>query len=142
MAEIKTKKTTQSASAFIKSIPDDAKRKEATQLLTIFKEATGLPPRMWGTNIIGFGSYHYASERSSQKGEWPLVGFSPRKQNLSLYIMPGFADYGALLKKLGPHKTSVGCLYIKHLSNVHIPTLRTLITRSLKDMRKKHGVKK
>lgn len=138
MAELKTKRTTKSPSAFIKSIKDANKRADSAELIRIFKEATGEKPVMWGSSIIGYGSYHYKSERSSQEGDWPLTGFSPRAQNLTLYIMPGFSKYGALLKKLGPHKKSVGCLYIKRLSDTHIPTLKTLIKRAVADMRMKY----
>jgi hypothetical protein len=141
MAEIKTKKTNASAAAFIAKVADKEKQKDAKQLLKIFKEVTGLPAKMWGASMIGFGSYHYKSERSAQEGDWPLTGFSPRKQNLTIYIMPGFKDYGALLKKLGPHKTSVGCLYLKRLSDIDLPTLRALIKRSVADMKKRQSVK-
>ncbi len=140
MAEIKTKKNNASVTAFIASIADETRRKDAKALLVVFREATGMPPKMWGTAIIGYGTYHYKSERSKQEGDWMLTGFSPRKQNLSLYIMPGFRNYPALLKKLGPHTTSVGCLYIKRLSDVHLPTLKTLIKQSVKDMKKKYNV--
>lgn len=141
MAEIKTKKTNKSAAAFIATVEPKEKRDDAKKLLAIFKEATGMPPKMWGTSIVGYGSYHYKSERSRQQGDWPLTGFSPRKQNLTLYIMPGFKEYGALLKKIGPHKKSVSCLYIKRLSDIHIPTLKTLIMKSVKEMQKKYGKK-
>jgi hypothetical protein len=139
MAELKTKKTSASVDKFISSIPEEQKRKDAKALLGIFRSITKEKAALWGSSIIGFGTYHYKSERSSQEGDWPLTGFSPRKQNLTLYIMPGFKKYGALLKKLGPHKKSMGCLYIKRLSDIHIPTLRTLISRSVSDMRKKYG---
>ena len=129
-----------SVSAFINTVPEEEKRKDAKELLKIFKETTGMTPAMWGESIIGFGSYHYKSERSTQEGDWPLTGFSPRKQNLTVYIMPGFKEYGDLLKKLGPHKHSVSCIYIKKLSDIHIPMLRTLIKKSVKHMQKKYGV--
>lgn len=138
MAELKTKRSRASVPKFIQSIEDDARRRDAKELLAIFKEATGMRAVLWGESIVGFGSYHYKSDRSTQEGDWPLVGFSPRKQNLTIYIMPGFKEYGALLEKLGPHNKSVGCLYLKRLSDVHIPTLRTLIKRSVRDMQKKY----
>jgi hypothetical protein len=97
---------------------------------------------MWGSSIVGFGSYHYKSERSSQEGDWPLTGFSPRKQNLTIYIMPGFKDYGPLLKKLGKHTVSDGsCIYIKHLSDIHLPTLKTIIKKSFVEMKKRYPAK-
>src|SRR3989344_6267484 len=108
MAELKTKKNAASAATFIDSVKDAGRRADAKQLLTIFKRATGMKPVMWGTSIIGFGQYHYKSERSTQEGDWPLTGFSPRAQNLTVYIMPGFNAYGPLLKKLGKHKISGG----------------------------------
>lgn len=138
MAELKTKRTKASVSSFIRSIDDDKKREDAKMLNTLFREVTGMPAVMWGESIIGFGSYHYKSERSSQEGEWPLIGFSPRKQNLTIYVMPGFKNYEEFLKKLGPHKKSVGCLYIKQLSDIHVPTLRRLIKRAVMDMQKKY----
>ena len=138
MAELKTKVTKASATAFIKEVADEEKRKDSLALLKIFKDATGEKPKMWGTSIVGFGSYHYVSDRSAQKGDWPLTGFSPRKANISIYIMPGFSEYGALLKDLGKHKTSVGCLYIKRLSDIDTKVLTKLIKRSVSDMKKKY----
>ncbi len=138
MAELKTKKTKASVAAFINSVSDERRRADAKQLLSIFKEATGMKPAMWGSSIVGFGSYHYKSERSTQEGDWPLTGFSPRKGSLTIYVMPGFKQYAALLKKLGKHKTSVGCLYVNKLSDLHIPTLKMLIKRSVKEMQKRH----
>lgn len=138
MAEIKTKVTTASVTSFIKEVEDPEKRKDSLALLKIFKEVTGEKPRMWGSTIVGFGQYHYSSERSTQKGDWPLTGFSPRKQNLTLYIMPGFKNYGTLLKDLGKHKTSVGCLYIKRLSDINEKILTKLIKQSFVDMKKKY----
>lgn len=141
MAEIKTLKTKASVRAFIKTVPDAHKRAEALTLLALFENITKEKAVMWGPSIIGFGQYHYKSERSTQEGDWPLVGFSPRKQNLTLYIMPGFKEYGDILKKLGKHKTSKGCLYINKLSDVDMKLLATLIQRSFTDMKKRHKVK-
>lgn len=138
MAELKTKQTNASVISFLDTVKEEQRRKDAKALLKLFKEATDMPAKMWGTSIVGFGSYHYKSERSHQEGDMLLVGFSPRSQSLVLYL-PGFKGYELLLKKLGPHTTSVGCLYLKRLSDVHLPTLRTLIQRSVKDMRKKYG---
>jgi len=138
MAELKTKKTKASVAAYIRSVPDASRRKDARALLALFKQATGLKPSMWGESIVGFGSYHYKSERSRQQGDWPLTGFSIRAQNLTVYIMPGFKRYNALLKKLGPHKKSVSCLYLKRLTDIHLPTLRTIITESVREMRKRY----
>lgn len=142
MAELKTKVTNQSVAAFVKAIEPKEKRADATDLLRLFKMATGLTPKLWGDSIIGFGSYHYVSERSAQKGDWPLTGFSPRKQNLTIYIMPGFKEYGDILKDLGKYKISGGsCLYIKKLSDVNEKLLIKLIKRSVADMKKRHPSK-
>lgn len=141
MAELKTQKNNASVAAFIDSVADEQRRADAKKLLKIFKAATGQKPAMWGTSIVGYGQYHYKSERSKQEGEWPLTGFSPRKANLTVYIMPGFKDYAVLLKKLGKHKISGGsCIYINKLSDVHEPTLTTIIQKSFTDMKKKHKV--
>jgi hypothetical protein len=142
VAEPKTKKTAASVTSFISSVKDEGKRRDAKKLLKIFKAATGMKPAMWGTSIIGYGSYHYKSERSSQEGDWPLTGFSPRAQSLTVYIMSGSKTYGVFLKKLGKHKVSGGsCVYINHLSDVHVPTLQALIKRSVHDMQKKYKTK-
>lgn len=139
MAELKTKKNNASVSAFLNAVEDDQKRKDAKALLKIFKEATGMKPKMWGTSIIGFGSYHYKSERSSQEGDWPLTGFSPRKANLTIYIMPGFKQYASLLKKIGKHKISGGsCLYVKKLEDIDTTVLKRLIKDSIKEMKKRY----
>ncbi len=138
MSELKTKETTSSVQAFIKMIPDLEKRKDCLTLLKIFKEMTGEKPRLWGASIIGFGKYHYKSERSTQEGDWPLTGFSPRKQNLTIYIMPGFKEYGDILKNLGKYKTSVSCLYIKRLSDIDEKLLEKLIKKSVVEMKKRY----
>jgi hypothetical protein len=139
MAELKTKATKKSALAFIRGIEDEQKRADGLALLKIFATATGEKPVMWGEAIVGYGSYHYESERSAQKGEWPLTGFSPRKSNLTLYIMPGFKEYEAFLEALGKHKVSGGsCIYIKRLSDIDIAVLSKLIQRSVADMKKRY----
>lgn len=138
MTELKTKVSNNSVTAFLKTVEPELKRKDSLALLKIFKEATGEKPRLWGTSIIGFGLYHYKSERSKQEGDWMLTGFAPRKQNLTIYIMPGFNDYGAFMKKLGKYKTSVGCLYIKRLADIDTEVLTTLIKQSVIDMKKKY----
>lgn len=134
--KLKTKKNKKSVASFIQAVPDPERRKDAKELLQLMKEVTGEAPAMWGTSIIGFGTYHYKSERSQQEGDWPLTGFSPRKAALSVYIMPGYRDYGALLKKLGPHKMGRSCLYIKRLSDIHKPTLKKIVAEGVRYMRK------
>lgn len=136
MAELKTKKNTASVTAFLNRVTDEGKRRDAYVLLDLMRTVTKEQPTMWGSSIVGFGSYHYVYA-SGREGDWPLTGFSPRKQNLTVYIMPGFAEYGPLLKKLGKHKTGVSCLYIKTLDDIHLPTLKRLIQKSVKAMRAK-----
>jgi hypothetical protein len=136
MTELKTKLTTQKPTDFIKAVESDQKREDSLVLLKMFEKATGEKPAMWGTSIVGFGSYHYESERSSQKGDWPLVGFSPRKANLTLYVMGGLKSEGALLKKLGKHKTGGGCLYINKLADVDQKVLAQLVEKSYRNMKK------
>lgn len=139
MSEPKTKLNHGSVEDFINSVPDEVKKHDSFALLEMFTTITGEQPKMWGSSIIGFGQYHYKSERSTQEGDWPLTGFSPRKQNLTIYVMPGFKDYQDLLKDLGKHKTSVGCLYIKKLADVNIGVLEKLIKKSYFEMKKKHS---
>lgn len=141
MAELKTKITNASVVDFINSVSDENKRKDSHTLLKIFKKITKEKPKMWGTSIVGFGLYHYKSKRSSQEGDWPLTGFSPRKQNLTLYIMSGFSGLTTLLNKLGKHKTSVGCLYINKLSDIDTKILEKVIQKSYSIMKKKYHVK-
>lgn len=141
MAQLKTQKNKKSPTAFIKSIDDPQKRKDCNELLKFFKSITKNQPKMWGDNIIGFGSYHYKSERSSQEGDWYMTGFSPIKTGLSIYIISGFSDYTDLLKKLGKHKHSVGCLYINNLNDINIPILKKIIKDCVKVMKKQYGAK-
>ncbi len=136
MDELKTTRNRSSVTRFLKSVPDVKKRRDAFALLELMKDASGEEPAMWGTSIVGFGSYRYVYE-SGREGDWPLTGFSPRKQNLTIYIMPGFREYEGILEKLGKHTTGKSCLYIKSLDDVHLPTLKQLIARSVKHMRKK-----
>ncbi|MCA9390886.1 MAG: DUF1801 domain-containing protein [Candidatus Magasanikbacteria bacterium] len=139
MAALKTVVTKVRPVDFIKAIEDEQKRKDSSTLLKLFKEVTGEKAQMWGEAIVGFGSYHYKSERSTQEGDWPLTGFSPRKQNLTVYIMNGFSEYGDLLKKLGKHKISGGsCIYINKLADIDLKVLATIIKKSVAVMKKKY----
>ena len=139
MSSLKTLPNDANVEAFIDSVPDETKRNDSHKVLEMFTRLTGEKPKMWGTSIVGYGMYHYKSERSSQEGDWPLIGFSPRKQNLTLYIMPGFAGHEDLLGKLGKHKTSVGCLYIKRLSDVDQGILEELISQTFTAMKAKYN---
>jgi hypothetical protein len=136
MAELKTQRTNQNPVEFLNTIEPAEKRADSLVLLKLFQKVTGEKPVMWGTSIVGFGMYHYKSERSRQEGDWPLVGFSPRKQNLTLYIMMGIKDDRKLLEKLGKHKASGGCLYINKLTDVDQAVLATLIEKSFQYMKK------
>ena len=131
MAENKTKPTRASVEAFLNGLKDERVRRDTLSLLEVFKQVTKQEPQMWGSSIVGFGQYHYKYP-SGREGDAPLTGFSPRKQNLTLYLMGGFDNYGELLGKLGKYTTGKGCLYIKTLSDVHLPTLKKLIRESAK----------
>ena len=139
MTTLKTLANDANVEDFINSVDGDVKRSDSHTLLKMYSEVTNEKPVMWGTAIIGFGLYHYKSERSSQEGDWPLAAFSPRKQNLTLYFMPGFDSYGELLDKLGKHKVSVSCLYINKLSDVDLAVLKQLITLSYVDAKKAYA---
>jgi hypothetical protein len=139
MAEIKTKKNDGDVKAFLQSVTDEEKRKDSLVILELMKKITKQEPKMWGGSIVGFGSFHYKSEKSKREGDWFMTGFSPRKQNLTIYIIPGFAKYGDILKKLGKYKTSSGsCLLINKLANVDLAVLKELITIAYKDMKEKY----
>lgn len=135
MAAIKTTKNKASVTAFLETV-DEAKRKDSREILKMMKEITGEKPAMWGSSIIGFGTWHYKSERSRQEGDWFITGFSPRKNNLTLYILPGIGHYKEILGRLGKYKTSVSCLYLNKLADVDIPVLKELISTAWKQMKK------
>ena len=138
MAAIKTQKNDVNVLTFLESVKDEIKRKDGMTLLAMMKKITRQEPKMWGSSIVGFGSFHYKSERSKQEGDWFMTGFSPRKQNLTVYIIPGFAKYETLMKKLGKYKTTVSCLNINKLADVDSKVLIELITVAYKDMKEKY----
>jgi hypothetical protein len=135
MAELKTKPSDASVERFLAAIEDEGRRADCRALVRIMKEATGSPPRMWGSSIVGFGDYHF-KYASGREGDWFLTGFSPRKQDLTLYVMGGFENHRDLMEKLGKFKTGKGCLYLKRLDDAHLPTLKRLILRSVKQIAK------
>lgn len=135
MAELKTKERKASVEKFLNQVSDESRREDCFKVAKIMEEITGEKPKLWGTSIVGFGSYHY-KYASGQEGDWPLTGFAPRKGNLTLYIMPGFEQYGELMGKLGKHSNGKSCLHIKRLSDIHEPTLKKLIRESVKHMKK------
>ncbi|MCI0607486.1 MAG: DUF1801 domain-containing protein [Anaerolineae bacterium] len=134
MAELKTKVNDASVDKFIQGFPED-RQKDCYAILEMMKKATKQEPKMWGTSIIGFGDYHY-KYASGREGDFFITGFSPRKQNLTLYINSGFDEYGSLLEILGKHSTSKACLYIKKLDDVDTKVLKELVTKSVKAMTK------
>ena len=136
MATNKTKATQASVESYFAGIKDEVRRKDCETLARLMSKATKEPAKMWGTGIVGFGSYHYKYE-SGREGDMILAGFSPRKQNLTLYNMGGFERYDDLLKKLGKHTTGKGCLYIKRLDDIDLPTLKSLIEESVKHVKQK-----
>lgn len=140
MAEAKTKPTEQSVESFIDKIPEEQVRDDCKVLVKMMKKITGLSPKMWGPSIIGFGKYHYKYD-SGHEGDSCIAAFSPRKQNLTVYLMEGFTENEDLLKKLGKHKTSKVCLYIKKLADVDLTILEKLIKLSVDYVTKKYPSK-
>ncbi len=136
MAEQKTKPTKVSVTDFIASLSDERRRAECRQLMKVHKAATGKSPVMWGPSIVGYGKYHY-KYASGHEGECCIAGFSPRKAALTVYIMAGFPEYGPLLQKLGPHKKSVSCLYLKNLDGIDLKVLETMIRKSVASVRRR-----
>jgi hypothetical protein len=120
---------------FLKTIKDETKRQDSEVIIELLTEISGHPPIMWGKSIVGFGTYHY-KYTSGREGDFLRIGFSPRVQNLTIYIMPGYQDFKKLLDKLGPHSTGKSCLYIKRLSDIHIPTLKQILKKGYRDMAK------
>jgi hypothetical protein len=130
MAELKTRPTGEPVQAFLDGIEDEKKRQDSYALLALMREVTGEEPVMWGDSIVGFGRYHYRYA-SGREGDWFLAGFSPRKQNLTLYIMAGFDEYDDLLEDLGKFKTGKACLYIKRMEDVDTGVLKELVRQSV-----------
>ena len=135
MAELKTKETKASVAGFLNQISDEQRRKDCQTVLDLMERATGEKAKMWGSSIVGFGrhKYRYAS---GHQGEWPIIGFSPRKTDLTLYITPGFDEFESLMAKLGKYKTGKSCLYIKKLDDIELPVLKQLIAKSVEKMAK------
>lgn len=138
MAELKTKKTGASVTAYLNAIPDKQKRADCRAITKMMREVTGKRANMWGSSIVGYGNYDYKYACGHQ-GNWPICGFSPRAHNITIYIMPGFAKFGALIKKLGKYKTGKSCLYIKKLDEIDQKILKDLIAGSVREMRHKYG---
>ena len=140
LAVLKTKENNASVDAFLKTVADETKRKDSEEILNMMKKITGEKPKMWGASIIGFGNYIYESPKTGRSGEWFMTGFSPRKQNLTLYFMTGLSIFSELMKKLGKYKISGGsCLYINKLADVDMKVLKELITASWKYMKEEYS---
>lgn len=138
MQEPKTKKTRASVKAFLETNTGGEYTTDCLAVLDLMKKATGAKPAMWGTSIVGFGSYTYKYS-TGKTLDWPVIGFSPRKQNLTLYL-PGLRQFGELTEKLGKHKIGGGCLYVKSLKDVDIKVLKRLIAESIRYMKASHTV--
>jgi Domain of unknown function (DU1801) len=133
-AEVKTKVNDASVAEFLNGVADEQKRNDSLEILKMMKQITKEEPKMWGSSIVGFGSYHYKG-KSGREGDWLLTGFSPRKQNLTLYLMGGFDTHADLLKNLGKFTTGAGCLYIKKLADVDKKVLKELVQASVTRMK-------
>ena len=140
MTQSKTQPTPQSVADFLQSIEHPVRRADALALDTLFRQITGWQPQMWGPTIIGYGQYHYVYD-SGREGDFLATGFSPRKANLSVYIMPGYADFNDILARLGKHKIGKSCLYINKLADIDTDVLAELIRAGLADLDKKWPVK-
>ncbi len=140
MTKNKTIETTVNVHDFINSFADtEEKRNDRFELVKLMQELTGYEPKMWGPSIIGFGRYHYKSDRSRQEGDWPLVGFSPRKAAISLYVYTGCSEHEHLLSHLGKFKMGKACIYIKKLSDINLEALKRLINETILFLQAKYG---
>lgn len=134
MAEPKTKRTMASVAVFLKSVEPEARRKECETLVELLQKVTKETPRMWGTSLVGFGSYRY-TYANGREGDWPVSAFSPRKANLTVYVMDGFEPHAELMAQLGTFTTGKSCLYVKKLSDVNLGVLEKIVGRSVKTLR-------
>ncbi len=131
MTELKTRPNDKNVKEFLNNVENKRRREDGFKILKLMQEVTQEPPIMWGDSIVGFGSYHY-EYASGREADWLAIGFSPRKQSLTVYIMDGFEKYSELLQKLGKHKTGKSCLYINKLDDVNISVLKELMIESVK----------
>ncbi len=137
MSEPKTKQHSGDVNAFLDSVENPRRREDARRVLELMREVTGEPPKMWGASIVGFGNYHY-KYASGREGNWMITGFSPRKQNLTVYIMPGFSQFADQLARLGKHKHSKSCLYLNKLDDVDLEVLAELVRESVAVMKARY----
>lgn len=138
MADLKTKPTKASVGAFLDAVEDDARRQDCLAVLKLMKDVTKSEPRLWGGSMVGFGTYHYRYA-SGREGDWFVTGFSPRKKDLTLYLMAGFEHSEALLEKLGKFKLGKSCLYVKRLSDIDMKVLKQLVSDSVKHTKQQYG---
>lgn len=138
MAKLKTQQNEGSIPEFLNGIENEERKKDCYKLLELLEKWTGESPKMWGNSMVGFGSYHYKYE-SGREGDWFLTGFSPRKQNLTMYITAGFDQYGEIMQELGKYKTGSSCLYVKKLSDIDLKKLQILVEKSVVDMKKRYA---
>lgn len=138
MPENKTKVTETSVESYLSAIEDGARRKDCEALVELMSQVTNEQPRMWGTSIVGFGTYHYKYE-SGREGESSLAGFSSRKGDIALYLAANYPGHAELLARLGKHKMGKACLYIRRLSDVDLPTLEKLVARSVEEIKRQHS---
>ncbi|MBN9293647.1 MAG: DUF1801 domain-containing protein [Flavobacteriia bacterium] len=142
MAEPKTKQTEENVIDFVNSFADtEQKKQDSFELIKLFQDFTGYEPEVWGPSIIGFGVYHYKSERSRQEGDWPLIGFSPRKAAISLYVYSDAPGQQDLLKELGKFKMGKGCIYVKKLSDINQDALKKMVNTTIEFLQQKYGSK-
>ena len=137
MAELKTKSTDLSVDAYLDAIVDETRRQDCRALVKLMSAVTKHAPKMWGTSIVGFGAYHY-KYASGHEGDTCSVGFSSRKGDISIYILSGFEEHDALLAKLGKHKVGKACLYVRRLSDIALPILEQLVSRSVAEVRRRY----
>ncbi len=138
MAELKTKPNDQNVETFIDSVEPEWKRDDARELLTFFEKITGEKPVMWGDSLIGYGKYHY-KYKSGREGDWFTAGFSPRKANMTIYVMAGFEGQEELLEQLGKYKKSVGCLYVKKLADIDMNVLEQMTKKSIETLKRRYA---
>jgi len=139
MSENKTRPTTQTAADFIAAVDHPTRRADAVVMDAMFQNITGWKPRMWGPSMVGYGSYHYTYD-SGRSGDFLATGFSPRKANMSIYIMPGYADFSDILARLGKHKIGKSCLYVNKLADIDMNVLQDLVRAGLEDLSSKWPV--
>jgi len=140
MAALKTQPTQTNVAEFIRTFADsEQKQKDSFELIEIMRRVTGCEPQMWGPSMIGFGKYHYKSERSRQEGDWPLVGFSPRKAAISLYVFSGMPEHEYLLEGLGKFKKGAACIYVKKLSDISTPVLKEIMKTTIAFLKERYG---